>query len=164
MPSAAGPASAGLGKCERAILTVLVQMGEPLTSGRLTLLTRYRYSGGFKNSLTALRTAGFIVGENTGLMSVTEAGRAAIGEVEPLPTGGELAAYWLAHPSFGKCERAILETLLKKPSGLTADQLCTVTGYQYSGGFKNSLTTLRTAGVLVGKNTEVMRASAELLS
>ena len=163
VPSTSAP-SPGLGKCERAILTVLVQMDEPLTAGRLTLLTRYRYSGGFKNSLTALRTAGFIVGENTGLMSVTDAGRAAIGEVEPMPTGADLADYWLAHPSFGKCERAILRSLLTKPSGLTADQLCTATGYQYSGGFKNSLTTLRTAGVLVGKNTEVMRASEELFS
>lgn len=162
--SSTGPASGGLGKCERAILTVLVQMDEPLTAGRLTLLTRYRYSGGFKNSLTALRTAGYIVGENTGLMSVTDAGRSAIGEVQPLPTGEELAAYWLGHPSFGKCERAILQALLTKRAGLTAEQLCTATGYQYSGGFKNSLTTLRTAGVLVGKNTEVMRASEELFS
>lgn len=163
VPSTGAPSSS-LGKCERAILTVLVQMDEALTVGRLTLLTRYRYSGSFKNSLSALRTAGFIVGENTGLMSVTDAGRAAIGEVEPLPTGADLADYWLAHPSFGKCERAILQSLLTKPSGLTADQLCTATGYEYSGSFKNALSALRTAGVLVGKNTEVMRASEELFS
>jgi hypothetical protein len=163
----ARPATNGgdpLGKCERAILTVLSQYGDGCTAGKLTLLTRYRYSGGFKNSLSTLRQAEFVVGENTATMAITAAGRAALGYVEPLPTGGDLAQYWLAHRSFGKCEQAILATLLDHPKGLTADQLCERTTYQYSGGFKNALSNLRTAGVLVGKNTDVMRASEELFS
>jgi len=153
-----------LGKCERAILTVLAQEPDGCTSGKLTLLTRYRYSGGFKNSLSTLRQAGYMAGENTGIMRITEDGLAAIGPVEPRPTGADLARYWLEHPSFGKCERAILGALLEHPHGLTAEKLCEITNYQYSGGFKNSLSELRTAGVLVGKNTDVMQASEELFS
>jgi hypothetical protein len=120
--------------------------------------------GGFKNSLSTLRQAGLVVGENTGIMRITDAGVIEAGPVEPRPTGAELARYWMAHSSFGKCEQAILGALLDHLKGLTAEKLCEITNYQYSGGFKNSLSTLRTAGVIVGKNTEVMRASEELFS
>jgi hypothetical protein len=36
------------------------------------------------------------------------------------------------------------------------------TGDEWSGGLRNSLSALRTAGVIVGTNTEVMKASGEL--
>jgi hypothetical protein len=52
--------------------------------------------------------------------------------------------------------------MLERPKGMTADQLCDATGYSYSGSFQNTLSELRTAGVLVGKNTEVMRANEDL--
>ena len=162
VPRSSSNGDGPLGKCERAILTVLANQPDGCTSGRLTLLTGYRYSGGFKNSLSALRQTGYLVGENTATMQITDAGREAIGPVDPLPAGADLGRYWLQHPSFGKCEAAILGALLEHPDGLTAEQLCSVTNYQYSGGFKNSLSNLRTAGVLIGKNTEVMRASDEL--
>ncbi len=161
-PTARSDEDVTLGKCERAILSALAQHDEGCSSGKLTLLTRYRYSGGFKNSLSALRQAGYMTGENTGLMQITDEGREAVGEVEPLPIGSDLGAYWLHHPSFGKCEQAILGALLENPEGLTAAQLCDLTNYAYSGGFKNSLSSLRTAGVIVGRNTDVMKASDEL--
>lgn len=155
-------ADPSLGKCEKAILRVLVHQSDGCDVGRLTLLSGYRYSGGFRNSLSALRQAGLIAGENGGTIAITGAGAHAIGDVEPLPTGRELGRYWLNHPSFGKAEQAILGALLNHPKGLDADGLCKATGYEYSGGFRNALSALRTAGVLVGKNTEVMRASEEL--
>ncbi len=37
------------------------------------------------------------------------------------------------------------------------------TGYAVSGGFKNALSSLRTAGVIIGKNTELMRHVDELI-
>ena len=81
-----------------------------------------------------------------------------------MPIGADLASHWLRHPSFGVCERAILEALLNAKRGLTADELCDKTGYAYSGGFKNALSNLRTAGVLVGRNTERMTAHEDLLT
>lgn len=153
----AAPIDGNLGKCERAILTVLAQYGA-CNSGRLTLLSGYRYSGGFKNSLATLRTQGLIEGENTGTIQITSDGEAAIGDV---PAPGDMAAHWLTHPSFGKCERAILSALLDDGPG-TAAELCQRTNYEYSGGFKNALANLRTAGVLVGRNTEQMSVADEL--
>jgi len=152
-----------LGKAERAILTVLAQHPDGCEKGKLTLLAGYRYSGGFRNSLGALRTAGYIVGSNESTMRITDAGVAALGEFDPLPTGDALRDYWLSHPSFGKAERAILAALFEHPDGLDAPALCQRTGYEYSGGFRNSLGALRTAGLLVGANTGVMKASDVLL-
>lgn len=162
-PHQPSSASAELGKCERAILRVLAQVDDGCTAGKLTLLSGYRYSGGFKNSLSTLRHAGYMDGANTSEMRITDAGRVAAGDVEPLPSGRDLADYWLTHASFGKCERAILGALLAHPAGMDAESVCRATDYEYSGGFKNALANLRTAGVVVGRNTEIMRAHEDLL-
>jgi cob(I)alamin adenosyltransferase len=154
--------SAGLGKCERAILSVLSQFPDGCEAGKLTLLSGYRYTGSFRNSLGALRTAGLIDGDNGGTMRITPAGMAH-GPFPELPTGRALVDYWLTNPHFGLCERKILGVLVESPDGMTTDELCKVTGYGYTGSFRNSLGALRTAGVLVGRNSELMKASEELL-
>lgn len=155
-----------LDKAERAILAVLAQNPDGCNSGKLTLLAGYRWSGGFRNSLGALRSKGFISGQNTGVMKITEAGQQMIQAIGylPLPIGRELVDYWMKHPSFGACERKILEALYSsEPDGLTSQSLVEETGYQWSGGFRNALGALRTAGVIVGKNNERMRLCDELL-
>lgn len=152
------PVAGGLGKCERAILQVLSQYPEGCLVGKLTLLSGYRYSGGFRNSLASLRTAGLIEGSNDQVIKITDAGLAS-GEFEPLPTGEELRQFWLTHQSFGQAERDILAVLIEHPEGKTAQELCDATGRQYSGGFRNSLSSLRTAGVIEGKNTGTMTPS-----
>lgn len=159
--SSNGNGTADLGKCERAILQVLSQFPDGCESGKLTLLTGYRYSGGFKNSLSSLRQAGLIHGDNTSTMRITETGL-SLGPFDPMPEGQDLIDYWLTHRSFGQCERTVLAALVEHRHGLTAEQICERTGYQYSGGFKNALSNLRTAGVIVGRNTEVMKASDTL--
>lgn len=166
-PPPMGPADGepgSLDKAQRAILAVLVQYPEGCTAGKLTLLAGYRWSGGFRNALSALRSLGLIDGPNTGTMRATDAGIAALGEYEPLPTGRALVDYWLGHRSLGACERSVLRTLLEHPSGLAAAELATTAGYEWSGGFRNALSSLRTAGLIVGRNGEVMRASDTLFS
>lgn len=150
-----------LGRCETAILTTLRMYG-PCELGRLTLLSGYRASGGFKNSLSVLRTAGLIDGANSSVIQITDAGFAATPADAKLPQGDALRQHWLNQ--FGVCEKAILTALLDKPDGLAITDLCAKTNYRPSGGFKNALSVLRTAGVLVGGNSEVMRASEELLA
>jgi len=160
-PRPTGPAKHELGLAERKVLTVLAQHG-PCDASKLALLAGYTYSGGFRNTLSSLRTSGLIEGANTGTMSITQAGINE-GPFEPLPTGAELREHWLRSSVFGAGERKVLQALLDNPQGLDAAGLCAAAGYEYSGGFRNYLSTLRTAGVLVGKNTEVMRASEDLL-
>jgi hypothetical protein len=153
-----------LGLAERKILTVLAQHEEGCPAGKLTLLAGYRWSGGFRNSLSVLRTAGLIDGANGGTMRITAEGVSALGEYDSLPAPGpELQNYWLGHASLGGCERKILSALIEAyPVGLEADELTKRTGYEWSGGFRNSLSVLRTAGLLEGRNSEAMRASETL--
>jgi uncharacterized protein DUF87 len=151
-----------LDKAGRKVLTVLAQQPDGCAIGKRALLSGYRISGGFRNTLSALRTAGFIAGENTGIMRVTDDGIAALGDFDALPLGSQLADYWLTHPSFGACEKQTLQAFLNHPKGLDIEQVAAEAGYQVSGGFRNALSSLRTAGVIVGKNTEVMRANEDL--
>jgi hypothetical protein len=152
-----------LGKCERAILAVLAQHSDGCTAGKLSLLAGYRWSGGFRNSLSALRTAGLIEGGNGEVMRLTPDGEsAAAAFASPLPVGQALVDYWLTHPSLGKCEREILRALIGEPAGMTGHELAAATGYEWSGGFRNGLSSLRTAGLLVGRNGDRMQACREL--
>lgn len=149
-----------LGKCEVAILATLAQHGE-CNIGRLALLSGYRKSGGFKNSISKLRGLGYLDGPNTGVMRITEIG-SRIGTFDALPTGRDLFEYWLNSPRMGVCEREIMKMLDGRRDGSTMEEIAENAGYALSGGFKNSLSRLRTAGVIVGRNTERMRLSEEL--
>ena len=159
-----------LDKCPRAILKVLAfEVDSGRRDGceieRIALLSRYRISGGFKNSLASLRTQGLMEGSNTGWMTITQEGLDALGDCRDVPPqGDDLARYWLEHQSFGVCEKKILGVLFQREGrALDIAELAAATNYSVSGGFKNALSSLRTAGVLVGKNTEPMRLAEELI-
>lgn len=150
-----------LGTAERRILAVLAQYQDGCGIGKIALLSGYRISGGFKNNLATLRTDGLISGSNTGVMRITEEGLAH-GPFDPLPEPGqEFGRFWMNHPRLGNSEKRVLKTLLDNPKGLAIDELAEKSIYKVSGGFKNILSTLRTAGLIVGKNTERMQAAEE---
>jgi hypothetical protein len=132
--------------------------------GKLALLSGKRISGGFRNILAALRTNGWMEGSNTGVMRITPAGLEALGSYDPLPSGAELGEYWLSNGMLTPAAREILRALLAHRAGYAIDALAERVDKQVSGGFRNLLAELRTAGVIVGRNTEVMRASEELFS
>jgi hypothetical protein len=154
-----------LPKMERAILTVLAQFPhDGRTNTQLTTLSGYRYSGGFKNALSALRTAGYITGGNTEVMHATDAGLNALGAYEELPTGPELLEWWIAEQLDGM-EKVIIRKMVETQdlpdwTGENLAAACINPGsgepYAYSGGFKNALSKLRTLHLIEGSNTSGM--------
>lgn len=147
-----------LGRCERALLTVLAQRnGSGTSRGQLAVLTGYSHtSSGFANALGRLRTLGYVNG-----MTITSAGHGALGEIEPLPVGRELASHWIGQ--LPRAEAMMLQALLAHPDGLDKDDLSRVTGYSAtSSGFANAVGKLRTLE-LASKGWPV-RASEELFS
>jgi hypothetical protein len=145
---------------ERKILTVLAQHPDGCRANKLALLSERAYNGTMRNLLASLRTKGLIEGANTETMRITDAGAAALGDFERLPSNGEeLAEYWINQ--FGMQEGKLLRALINHPDGLTAIDLADAAGYQYNGTMRNALAKLRTAGVISGKNTSVMKASEE---
>jgi len=144
-----GSEPAPLGKAARTILTVLATYG-PRTHVQLAILSGYSSkSGGFRNTISAQRTSGHLEGTRDSL-SITDAGLAALGEYDPLPTGQALIDHWKAQ--VGQQHRAILDALLAVyPASLTQDEVAEITGYQAtSGGFRNSVSKLRTLELIHG--------------
>ena len=84
-PPPAANNDAPLAKAQRAVLSALAQHGTRSTV-QVALITGYSHkSGGFRNTLSSLRSVGYI--EGRGDITITAAGVAALGPYEPLPTG-----------------------------------------------------------------------------
>lgn len=162
--NSAAPVDGDLTPALRKVLTVLAQFPDGCQSGKLALLSGYSYGGGFRNLLSELRGKAYLEGANTDVMRISEAGAAALGPYEPLPTGRALAEYWLNNPRIVPAARRVLSTLLNYPDGISGQDLAAACEppYQYGGGFRNLLSALRTAGVIVGKNSGTVAASPEL--
>ena len=152
-----------LGKCERSLLSVVAKYPEGCTRGKLILLAGYAWSGSTQNALGKLRSLGLVEGANNSLIRITEAGMAS-GSFQPLPEGDGFRNYWLTFPHFGKCERSLLRCLIDNPNGLARDELLQTSGYEWSGSTQNALGALRTAGVIVGRNNETLRAADEFFT
>jgi hypothetical protein len=97
-------------------------------------------------------------------LRITEAGRAAIGEIDPVPSGEPLFQWWVSNPVLGRAERAILATLYQARGGEMSQQAVgEATNYSpTAGGFRNALSKLRTLRVIEGPGAG-MRISADML-
>ena len=158
VPKAARSAdsSNGLGRCERALLTVLAQRARRCTTRLIALQAVYSVnSGGFKNSISSLRTKGYIEGRAE--LVVTDAGLEGLGGYEPLPTGDELIAHWEARLK-PKAVRKVFGCIASAyPDIVTTDEVAERTGYSPdSGGFKNALSKLRSLELIVGRGEVVL--------
>ena len=144
-----------LPKAQRAVLSVLAQHG-PRSTTQVAVLTGYSSkSGGFRNSLSAPRTAGLITGR--GDLEVTSAGLDALGPYQPLPAGRELIQWW-KREQLGKAERNVLDVLVSRwPAAVPVDQIAAETGYSAtSGGFRNALSRLRSLQLASGRGELVI--------
>jgi hypothetical protein len=142
-----------MSKCERAILSVLAQYQGGRNRSQVSILSGYSVkSGSFSNSLSTLRTRGWIIGGREN-MQITEEGVTALGSYEPLPIGHDLLQYWLSSKSLGKCEREVLKVLAEVyPDALTKPGTADRSGYSVtSGSFANALSKLRTLELINGR-------------
>lgn len=140
-----------LGRCERAVLTAIVQFGSA-TKARISIVSGYSgTSSSFANALGALRSKNYIAGGPDDL-SATSEGIAAAGEVKDLPTGDELLAYWMRQ--LGRAEASILGCIAgEHPKAASKELISEVTGYsQTSSSFANALGKLRTLELITRGN------------
>jgi predicted transcriptional regulator len=151
-----------LGKCGRAVLSVLAQYDDVgCGKKKLALLAGYSWNSTLTNVLGELRAAGYMIGSNQEFMMITRKGLAVLGDYTPLPEGQGLRDYWLGR--LGKCGRAVLVALFDYPDGLDKDSLCKMTGYQWNSTLTNVLGELRTAGLMYGNNSGTMKPSEHLM-
>ena len=145
-----------LGKAERKILAWLaLRPGKDFSREQIGAMTIYSAtSGGFKNSLSKLKTAGYIL-QRGNRFSVNEDRLneiiAILGDEYREPSVDALEE-WLKHLGGGQPQK-IYEYLLRNPDqGFSREEIAEATGYQVSGGFKNALSNLTTIGLIVKVN------------
>ena len=151
-----------LTKMQKAIASALATHGT-LSQRQIGLFTGYAHkSGSFANSLSGLRTRGYIEGGGQAI-SITSAGHDALeanGGYEPLPTGRDLVDWWLSR--LPKAQTAMLGALLKVfPDPLSVDELAERTGYAArSGSFANNRSKLNVAELIHGDRDALYAADA----
>lgn len=145
-----------LGKAERKILAWLaLRPGKDFSREQIGAMTIYSAtSGGFKNSLSRLKTAGYIL-QSGNRFSVNEDRLneiiAILGDEYREPSVDALEE-WLKHLGGGQPQK-IYEYLLRNPDqAFSREEIAEATGYQVSGGFKNALSNLTTIGLIVKVN------------
>lgn len=134
-----------LGKRERLILRVLAVHRE-VDVRKLAILTGYSPKAStIPAGLSTLRKAGFVSG-----MAITDTGRGALGEVEPLPSGAELLDFWRAQ--LGKRERAFLDVLVEVwPSETSLEELAERCNYSADAStIPAGMSKLRALGIVDG--------------
>ncbi len=150
VPAAAGTAWDGLGKAERALLSVLAQHPQGRTKVQLALLTGYSVkSSSLTNALGALRSQG-LVDRGTPIRIAPAGQQLAAGRVEPLPTGRALYEHWAGQ--LGRAERAVLDALVEAwPDELSKAALAERSGYSAtSSSLSNALGKLRSLELVDG--------------
>ncbi len=155
-----GAGDVKLSKAQRLILTALAQQGVR-TAKQVALLTAYSHkSGGYRNALSGLRTAGYIDGSGTTGMTITDDGLDALGDYTPLPTGQALLDWWKDN-HLGKAERAIVDVLVEHhPRPVPVTEIAERTDYSAaSGGYRNALSRLRSLEVAYNANPGVLALS-----
>lgn len=111
-------------------------------------------SGTFSKYLSVLRGAGYVADDGDRLVA-TDEGLAALGDgYRPLPTGSDLADYWLARMGQGGKRRLLAALLLAAPEGLSRQALAEAAGLSAdSGTFSKYLSVLRGLKLAQGKDT-----------
>lgn len=135
-----------LGKCERAILSVLaLRPGHPFSKSMVAARSGYSHtSSSFKNCVSKLVTLRYVGRQGSGLY--LESNAPIQGLVMPqLNTIQD----WI--PKLGKCEKEIVQMMLFAPQNVwSKEDVAHKTGYSVtSSSFKNSLSHLATLGLIV---------------
>jgi len=156
------PTNTELGRCEKSILETLAKFNKPCSKVKIGIFAGYSSkSGGFSNAISKLRNVGY-VNVNNGDLEITQSGAEQVLFVKPLPnTNEEILSFWVN--KVGKCAGTILQTVVPiYPNSISKEELGIQTNYSAnSGGFSNSISKLRTLGLVEYSNGQV-KASQEM--
>lgn len=117
-------------------------------------------SGTFSTYLSRARQAGWIEGHG-GQLSITDAGRLALGSYEPLPSGQGLLDYWLGQLGDSGAARMLRALAARYPKAFTKAEMGEAADISHtSGTFGTYLSRLRTLELIEVSRGEI-RASRE---
>lgn len=118
-------------------------------------------SGGFRNLVSSLASAGAISYPATGIVALTDLGAALADEPEPVTSTAELQARITA--KLKQPQLRVLEPLLGAyPEALSREDLAEAAGYEQSGGFRNLVSSLSSLDLVDYPSSGYVRASSVL--
>jgi hypothetical protein len=124
----------------RAILVALAQHG-PTKVGKLKILSGISSLHTYRKYLGAHRSSGLVRGGD--VVELTDVGRSAVGQYDPLPTGASLLNYW--KNELGGGHARILSALIDAGRVLSYDELGKRAGIASEHTLRKYLGTLRTS-------------------
>jgi hypothetical protein len=148
----------------RRILVALAQRPDGLTNRQIGIRAGISSrSGSFSTYMSTGRTNGWIVDAGP-VRTITEAGLAALGNYEPLPTGAALLEHWLRELGESGASRILRVLSEAYPDPLDNDAIGERASISArSGSFSTYMSKLRGLELIEGTRGQV-RASAELFS
>lgn len=150
----------------RRILVALAQSGDGLERRNLALRAGLSMRAStFPGYLSKGRTAGWIDGRGRDTFRITEAGLAALGHYDPLPTGEALFEFWFNEVGRNSGAGRILVALRDAaPSTLSRDELATNSDLSTDAStFPGYLSRLRGLELIEGRGEGPFRISGELV-
>lgn len=145
-----------LGRCEKAILETLAKFQKPCSKIKIGIFAGYSSkSGGFSNSISKLKNAGYVIATN-GDLEITQSGAEQVVFVKPLPdTNDEILSFWIN--KVGRCSGEILKVVVPVyPNSISKEDVAAQANYSAnSGGFSNGISKLRTLGLVDYSNGQL---------
>lgn len=156
-----GDASVGNSGLRR-MLIALAQRPQGLTRARLGIRAGLSpKTGTFATYLGRLRSNGWVSGDRSQIQ-ITDAGLKALGTYDPLPTGPDLAAYWMQELGGGMA-RMLQAALNVYPQTISREAMGQASNLSdKTGSFATYLGRLRSLELIEGRGE--IRASEELFS
>lgn len=156
-----GAAEVGRGGLRRILIALAQRQG--LTNRQIGVRAGLSSgSGTFATYMGKARSEGWITDEGD-KRYVTEAGVAALGDYEPLPSGSALLNYWLAHQGNSGAARMLTALAQVYPDALTNEQIGEAAGISHvSGTFATYMGKLRTLELIQSAGRGLSKASDEL--
>lgn len=166
-PISGGEPDKELSKSGKAFLQVMcMYYPEFISRSRISLISGYTAtSSNFGNTLTELRVKGYLKDGVDKTVAATEEGFNNVGHFEPLPKDPEsLKSYWSRKLS--KSGTAFFLSLFDQyPNYTSREDVATDTGYNItSSNFGNTLTELRTLGLLQDGPDKTIRVHEDLFN
>jgi hypothetical protein len=129
------PSEGELSAMGRAILTAYAQHPQGLRKGQALVFADYRASGKVSTFYGLAASQGWLEPvPSSDRFTITDAGLAALGNYEPLPTGAALREHVLNSPKLSTLEKAVLRTAFEAwPEQIAKGELVSKAGYQASG-------------------------------
>jgi hypothetical protein len=133
------------------MLVALAQQGRSLSYATLGAMAGLSsQTGTFGTYLAEMRSAGHV--EGRGEVAITDAGREALGDYDPLPVGADLRAYWLRKCGNGGKGRIFQVVCEAYPNAVRYDELGQLAKLSpTTGTFGTYLAELRTLQLIEGR-------------